>query len=161
MDWNKHHFQHLLCSRYLGVCQFMLINIKSKQSTIKYSNLVGTQKNWKGKVISSRCREVLYVLLFSGILYGRASVSSLLSFLPNREAVFCSFHVLFFLNWSSGPYNNKTLWWTKLLQIIRGQVIKIERNELFKKEICVSLKREIVEVRKVNKDEKWMDGLMA
>ena len=99
------------------------------------------------------------VLLFSDILYGRASVSSLLSFLPNPEAVFCSFH--FFFNWSGGPYNNKTLWWTKLLQIIRGQVIKIERNELFKKEICLSLKRNIVEVRKVNKDEKWMDGLMA
>ena len=159
MEWNKHHFQHLLCSRCLGVCQFVLISIKSKQSTIKFSNLVGTQKYWKAKVISPRCREVQSVLLFSDILYGRASVSSLLSFLPNPEAVFCSFH--FFLNLSSGPYNNKTLWWTKLLQIIRGQVIKIERNELFKKEICVSLKRDIVEVRKVNKDEKWMDGLMA
>ena len=129
--------------------------------TIKYSNLVGTQKrNWKAKLISPRCREELSVWLSSDILYGRVSVISLLSFLSNPEAVFGSFH-FFFFNWSSGPYNNKTLWWTKLLQIIRGQVINIERNELFKKEIYLSLKRDIVEVRKVNKDEKWMDGVLV
>ena len=68
-------------------------------------------------------------------------------------------------------FNNNALSQTKLLLILSTQFIRIARNKLFQIGICLSLERErvnskqqmedIVEVRKVNKDGNWMDGLLV
>ena len=69
----------------------LLIHAKNKNTVPLYSILTSSAKRkLKGRINITQMPRVAIRLT----LYGRASTNSLLNFLPNPEAVFCSFRVL-------------------------------------------------------------------